>query len=328
MTKEETVVQTIVRAVTTVAACLWLGASAGMAAYPDRPIRLIVSFPAGGSSDAMARIVQPGVEKLLGQPIVVENRPGAGGMIAIDMIAKATPDGYLIGLGGAGALGTNLGLQEKMTYDPLKDIAPVTGLAGSPFILAASPALKGKSLRDIIALARQSGGKLAIGHGGNGTLMHLTAELLNQTAGTKIALVPYRGIAPVVNDLVGGHIALGIIDPPTGMAAIEAGTIATVAISSARRFARLPEIPTIAEAGLPDFESTGWFGIVAPAGTPADVIARLNEAFVTTLKDPAVVERIRALGAEPMPATPSAFSAFIKSEVDKWLKVVAASAAK
>jgi tripartite-type tricarboxylate transporter receptor subunit TctC len=321
------VVKTIVRAVTTVAACLWFGAAADMAAaaYPDRPIRLIVSFPAGGSSDAMARIVQGGVEKLLGQAIVVENRPGAGGMIAIDMIAKAPPDGYLIGLGGAGALGTNLGLQEKMTYDPLKDIAPVTALAGSPFILAASPALKGKSLRDILALARQSGEKLAIGHGGNGTLMHLTAEMLNQTAGTKIALVPYRGIAPVVNDLIGGHIALGIIDPPTGMAAIEAGTIATIAISSSRRFARLPEIPTIAEQGLPDFESTGWFGIVAPAGTPADVIGKLNEAFVATLKDPAVTERIRALGAEPMPMTPHAFAAFIRSEIDKWLKVVAAS---
>jgi tripartite-type tricarboxylate transporter receptor subunit TctC len=276
----------------------------------------------------MARIVQGGVEKLLGQAIVVENRPGAGGMIAIDMIAKAPPDGYLIGLGGAGALGTNLGLQEKMTYDPLKDIAPVTALAGSPFILAASPALKGKSLRDILALARQSGEKLAIGHGGNGTLMHLTAEMLNQTAGTKIALVPYRGIAPVVNDLIGGHIALGIIDPPTGMAAIEAGTIATIAISSSRRFARLPEIPTIAEQGLPDFESTGWFGIVAPAGTPADVIGKLNEAFVATLKDPAVTERIRALGAEPMPMTPHAFAAFIRSEIDKWLKVVAASGGK
>jgi tripartite-type tricarboxylate transporter receptor subunit TctC len=321
------VVKTIVRAVTTAVACLWFGTAADMAAaaYPDRPIRLIVSFPAGGSSDAMARIVQGGVEKLLGQAIVVENRPGAGGMIAIDMIAKAPPDGYLIGLGGAGALGTNLGLQEKMTYDPLKDIAPVTALAGSPFILAASPALKGKSLRDILALARQSGEKLAIGHGGNGTLMHLTAEMLNQTAGTKIALVPYRGIAPVVNDLIGGHIALGIIDPPTGMAAIEAGTIATIAISSSRRFARLPEIPTIAEQGLPDFESTGWFGIVAPAGTPADVIGKLNEAFVATLKDPAVTERIRALGAEPMPMTPHAFAAFIRSEIDKWLKVVAAS---
>jgi tripartite-type tricarboxylate transporter receptor subunit TctC len=325
------VVWTIVRAVTaTVAACLWLGLSDGRAAsaYPERPIRLIVSFPAGGSSDAMARIVQPGLEKLLGQSVVVDNRPGAGGMLAIDMVAKSPPDGYVIGLGGAGALGTNLGLQEKMSYDPIKDIAPVTALAGSPFILAASPSLKGKSLREIIALAKSSNAKLSIGHGGNGTLMHLTAEMLNQMGGTKIALVPYRGIAPVVNDLIGGHIALGIIDPPTGMAAIEAGTIATIAISSAKRFSRLPEIPTLAESGLPNFESNGWFGIVAPAGTPQDVIVKLNAAFVTVLKDPAVVDRIRALGSEPMPMTPDEFSAFIRSEIDKWLKVAAASGGK
>jgi len=323
-------VWTLVRAVATVAACLSIGTSDGRAAsaYPERPIRLIVSFPAGGSSDAMARIVQPGLEKLLGQSVVVDNRPGAGGMLAIDMVAKSPPDGYVIGLGGAGALGTNLGLQEKMSYDPIKDIAPVTGLAGSPFILAAAPVFKGKSLREVIALAKSPNAKLSIGHGGNGTLMHLTAEMLNQTAGTKIALVPYRGIAPVVNDLIGGHIALGIIDPPTGMAAIEAGTIATIAISSAKRFSRLPEIPTFAEAGLRDFESNGWFGIVAPAGTPQDVIAKLNAAFVTVLKDPAVADRIRALGSEPMPMTPDEFSTFIKSEIDMWLKVVAASGGK
>ncbi|HET9396756.1 MAG TPA: tripartite tricarboxylate transporter substrate binding protein, partial [Nitrospiraceae bacterium] len=156
----------------------------------------------------MARIVQPLLEKELGQPVVVENRPGAGGMIAIDMIARAMPDGYTIGLGGAGALGTNLGLQ-AMPYDPRKDVAPVTGLASSPFILAASPALQGKSLRDIIAMAKQSGQTLAIGHGGTGTLMHLTAEMLNQMAGTKIELIPYTGMAPVVNDLLGGHVSLG-----------------------------------------------------------------------------------------------------------------------
>jgi tripartite-type tricarboxylate transporter receptor subunit TctC len=323
-------VWTRVSVVAAVAVCLLIGVSDGRAAsvYPERSIRLIVSFPAGGSSDAMARIVQPGLEKLLGQSVVVDNRPGAGGMLAIDMVAKAAPDGYLIGLGGAGALGTNLGLQEKMSYDPIKDIAPVTALAGSPFILAASSALKGKSLLQIIALAKSSGTQLSIGHGGNGTLMHLTAEMLNQMGDTKIALVPYRGIAPVVNDLIGGHIALGIIDPPTGMAAIEAGMIATIAITSAKRFSRLPEIPTIAESGLPGFESNGWFGIVAPAGTPPEVIAKLNAAFVTVLKDPAVVDRIRGLGAEPMPMTPDEFSAFIRHEIDKWLKVIAASGAK
>jgi tripartite-type tricarboxylate transporter receptor subunit TctC len=304
--------------------CAVVGASPAMSAYPERPIRLLVSFPPGGSSDAMARIVQPGLERLLGQPIIIENRAGAGGMLAIDVVAKAAPDGYLIGLGGAGALGTNLALQERMPYDPRKDVVPVSGLAGSPFILAAAPSFQGTTLRDVIAQAKTHGDQLSIGHGGNGTLMHLTAEMFNQMAGTKLALVPYRGIAPVVSDLVGGHVALGIIDPPSGMSQIEAGQLKTIAVSSTRRFSRLPQIPTFAESGLPGFESNGWFGIVAPAATPADVITTLNTALVKVLSEPEVVERIRALGAEPMPMTPADYGAFIRTEIDKWLKVVAA----
>jgi tripartite-type tricarboxylate transporter receptor subunit TctC len=307
---------------------LTVGAVPTADAFPDKSIRLIVGFPPGGSSDAMARIVQQGLEKQLGQPVVVENKPGAGAMIAVDQVAKSAPDGYTIGLGGAGALGSNLGLGEKMPYDPRKDIAPVTGLAGSPFMLAAAPSLKGKSLRDIITLAKSEPDKLVIGHGGNGTLMHLTAEMLNQMAGTKMALVPYRGIAPVVNDLIGGHVTLGIVDPPSAMAALEAGKIETVAITSAKRFSRLPNIATFDEAGIPGFESNGWFGIVAPAATPPDVVAKLNAAFVTVLKDPEVVERIRALGSEPMPMTPSEFAAFTAREIDKWMKVAQTAGAK
>jgi tripartite-type tricarboxylate transporter receptor subunit TctC len=296
-------------------------------AYPEKLIRLVVSFPPGGSSDAIARIVQPGLERELGQSIVIENRPGAGGMIAIDMIAKAAPDGYVIGLAGAGALGTNLDLQ-TMPYDPRKDVAPVTGLASSPFILAASTSLQGKSLRDIIAMAKETGQTLAIGHGGSGTLMHLTAEMLNQMAGTKISLIPYKGMAPVVNDLLGGHVALGIVDPPSAIAVIEAKKIATIAITSATRFPPMPDIPTFAEAGLAGFESTGWFGIVAPGGTPADVISKLNAAFVKVLNDPSVAKQIRALGSEPLPMTPSEFSKFIDKEINKWSAVVKASVQK
>jgi tripartite-type tricarboxylate transporter receptor subunit TctC len=158
--------------------------------------------------------------------------------------------------------------------------------------------------------------------------MHLTSEMLNMKAGIKLSLVPYRGMAPVVNDLVGGHVALGIIDPPSGLAQIEAGSIGAIAVTSRTRFARMPEVPTFIEAGLPDFESNGWFGIVAPAGTPPDVIATLNKAFVTVMRDPAVAERIRALGSEPMPMTPDEFSVFIRNEIDKWLKVMASSAGK
>jgi tripartite-type tricarboxylate transporter receptor subunit TctC len=299
------------------------GVAAAQGGWPDRPIRMLISFPPGGSSDAIARIVQPGLEKRLGQPIVLENRPGAGGMIAIDAVARAAPDGYTIGLGGAGALGGNVALGEKMPYDPRKDLAPVTVLSGSPFILAAAPSLAAKSLPEVIALAKRE--KLAIGHGGNGTLMHLTAEMFNQMAGIKLPMVPYRGIAPVVTDLIGGHVALGIVDPPSAVAAIETGKIKAIAMSSTARFPRLKDVPTFAEQGLPDFESNGWFGIIAPAKTPPAVVTRLNAALVAELKEPSVVERIRALGAEPMPQTPAEFSAFIVREIDKWTKVVAAS---
>jgi tripartite-type tricarboxylate transporter receptor subunit TctC len=300
-------------------------ASVGTAqtAWPERPIRVLISFPPGGSSDAVGRIVQPGLEKRLGQTLVMENRPGAAGMIAIDAVAKAAPDGYTIGLGGAGALGGNVALGEKMTYDPRRDIAPVTVLSASPFILAAAPSLKAAAIADVIALSKRE--KIAIGHGGNGSLMHLTAEMFNQMAGIKLPLIPYRGMAPVVTDLTGGHVALGIVDPPSAVAAIEAGQIKAVAISSATRFPRLKNIPTFAEQGLPAFESIGWFGIVAPAKTPPAVVAKLNAALVAELKQPSVVERIRALGAEPMPQTPEEFAAFIVREIDRWTKVVAAS---
>ncbi len=294
--------------------------------YPERAIHLVVGFPAGGSSDAIARIVQPYVEKQLGQAVIVENRPGAGGAIAIGMVAKAPPDGYLIGVGGAAGLGVSLGVQENVSYDARKDLAPVTGLASVPFILAASNALRGKTLRDIIAMAKQPN-QLAIGHGGNGTLMHLTSEMLNQMAGTTIELVPYRGMAPVVTDLIGGHMQLGVIDPPSAMTAIEGGLITPIAVSSAHRYPRLPEIPTIAEEGIPGFEATGWFGLVAPAGTPNDVIDKINAAFVAALKDPAIVDRIHALGSDPMPMTPAEFSGFIEREAGKW-EAVSAKAAK
>jgi len=311
-----------------VLACQLTGIVSGSAAsaYPEHAIRLVVGFPAGGSSDAIARIVQPNVEKQLGQTLVIENRPGAGGAIAIGIVAKAPPDGYLIGLGGAAGLGVSLGVQESVTYDARKDLAPVTGLASVPFILAASNSLRGKTLRDIIAMAKQPN-KLAIGYGGNGTLMHLTSEMFNQMADTRLELVPYRGMAPVVTDLIGGHMPLGVVDPPSAMTAIEGGLITPIAVSSAHGYPCLPGTPTFAEQGLPGFEATGWFGIVAPAGTPQDVIVKINAAFVTALKDPAIAEQIRGLGSDPMPMAPDEFARFIESEAKKW-ETVAAKAGK
>jgi tripartite-type tricarboxylate transporter receptor subunit TctC len=296
--------------------------------YPTRPIRFIVSFPPGGSSDVVARLVQPLVEKQLGQPVVVDNRSGAGGVIGLDVVAKAAPDGYTIGLGAAGALAVNVSLNEKMPYDPQKDLAPVTRLAETPFILAAANSSTETSLGEVIVRAKNQPDSLSIGHGGNGTAMHLTAQLFNHMAGTHIALVPYRGSGPVTADLLAGHIPLGITDIPSSLSLIKAGQIKALAISSRKRYPLMPDLPTFDETGVPGFESIGWFGIVAPKGTPPAVIAKLNAAFVAALRDAELRDRILALGADPTPSTPAEFAAFIATEIAKWKQVVAVSAAK
>jgi tripartite-type tricarboxylate transporter receptor subunit TctC len=295
--------------------------------YPVRPIRLIVTFPPGGSTDTMARALQPSLEKTLGQPIIIDNRPGAGGAIGLDAVAKATPDGYIIGVGAAGALAVNVSLNEKLPYDPFKDLAPISGLAQTPFILAAPLSSSANSIADVIVLARQKPGSLSIGHGGNGTAMHLTAQLFNHMTGLDLTLVPYRGTGPVTQDVLAGHIPLGITDTPSSLAMIESKQIKALAVSSRQRFPALPDTPTFAEA-LPGYESIGWFGFVAPAGTPPEIVAKLNAAIVAALAEPAVAERIRVLGALPMPGTPEEFGRFIRSEYEKWAKVVAESGAK
>ena len=295
--------------------------------YPSRPVRLIVTFPPGGSTDIMARALQPSLEKTLGQPIVIDNRPGAGGAIGLDAVAKANPDGYVIGIGAAGALAVNVSLNEKLPYDPFKDLAPISGLAAAPFILAAPLSSPFGSLADVIARAKKDSIGLSIGHGGNGTAMHLTAQLLNHMTGLDLTLVPYRGTGPVTQDVLAGHIPLGITDTPSALAMIEGKQIKALAVSSRARFSALPDVPTFAET-LPGYESIGWFGFVAPAGTSLEVIDRLNAAIVGALGDPAVIERIHVLGALPMPGTPTEFARFIRGEYEKWAKVVAETGAK
>ena len=315
-------------AVAIAAAAVGLAGAAAAQTFPSRPIRLIVTFPPGGSTDTMARALQPSLERSLGQPIVIENRPGAGGAIGVEAVAKATRDGYVIGIAGLGALAVDVILNDKLPYDPFKDLAPISGLIQSPFILAAPLSFPGNSIADVIALAKSNPAALSIGHGGNGTAMHLTAQLFNHMTGLDIPLVPYRGTGPVTTDVLAGHIPLGITDPPSAIAQIEAKRIKALAISSRARFPALPDVPTFAESGLPGYESIGWFGFVAPAGTPPAVIARLNAAIVAALADPAVLERIRLLGAVPMPGTPEEFGRFIRAEYEKWAKVVAESGAK
>jgi len=308
------------------AASFYLSVGAAHAAYPERPIRFIVPFPPGGSTDVIARTLQPQAEKLLGQPVIIENRPGAGGTTGIDAVAKSVPDGYTIGMAAAGALVINPHLQ-AMPFDPLKDLTPITRVVESPFILAATPSLAADSLRDLIAQAN-NGSSFTIGYGGNGTAMHLTAEMFNSRAGVRIGLVPYRGTAQVVTDLIGGHLTLGIVDPPPSLSAIRSGQIKGIAVSWEQRFPLLPEIPTFEEQGLSGFHATGWFGIVAPAGCPAEIVAKLNRAFVAALRADDAMARMRAAGMEPTPMTAAEFASYIQAESQKWGATIARAGVK
>ena len=300
-----------------------LGATSGLAnqvwaqVFPNKPIRFFVPFPAGGSTDAVARAMQPALEKILGQPVVVENRPGAGGMLGVDAVAKAAPDGYTIGIAGAGALGVNIGERVKRPYDPVRDLAMISRAAGSPFILVATPRLPTSTLSDVIKLAKAEPDRISIGHGGNGTAMQLTALTFVTMADVRINLVPYRGTAPAVADAIAGHVQLAIADPPPAIGAISEGKLKAIAVSSKQRFPLFPDVPTFDETGLKDFDITGWFGIAAPGGTPRDIVMKLNAAVVAALKDPDVARRIRTVGMEPTPTTPEEFSSYIESEIVK-----------
>ena len=289
--------------------------------YPSKPIRFFVPFPAGGSTDAVARAMQPALEKILGQPVIVENRAGAGGTLGVDAVAKAPPDGYTIGLAGAGALGVNIGERTKRMYDPAKDLAPISRAAESPFILVATPALNIGTLGDVIKLAKAEPSRLSIGHGGNGTAMQLAAMMFVTMADVKINLVPYRGTAPAVTDAIAGHVQLAIADPPPSMGAIADGKLKAIAVSSKQRFSVFPNVPTFQELGLKDFELTGWFGIVAPKATPPDIVAKLSAAVIAALKDSEVARRIRTVGMEPTPTTPEGLSAYLEGDIAKAAKV-------
>ncbi|MGD9921786.1 MAG: Bug family tripartite tricarboxylate transporter substrate binding protein [Pseudorhodoplanes sp.] len=311
-----------------VAALLSMTVLATAQSYPNRPIRLIVTFPPGGSTDLLARALQPHLEKSLGQPIVVDNRPGAGGDIGVDAVAKAAPDGHTIGIGAAGALSVNVSLKDKMPYDPQKDLAPVTLLTAIPFVMVAGKGFPGSTLADVVKMAKDDPKKLSIGHGGNGTAMHLSSELFNHLAGTKIPLVPYKGSGPATQDAVAGHIPLALVDIPSSQAMIKDGKIKALGVTSTKRDSHLPDAPTFVEGGVKDYESIGWFGVIAPAGTPPDIIRKLNQAFVGAMNDPAVKERIYQGGAEARPTTPEEFAAFIKSETDKWAGIIKAAGLK
>ncbi|MCX7143952.1 MAG: tripartite tricarboxylate transporter substrate binding protein [Proteobacteria bacterium] len=298
------------------------------ATYPVNPIRLVVTFPPGGSADITARTLGAKMSERLGQPIIIDNRPGAGGNIGLDIVAKASPDGYTIGLGAAGALAVNVSLYPKMPFDPVKDFAPVGMVAIIPFVFVANPSIPAANLRDLLALAKAKPRSLAIGHGGNGTAMHLSAELLKQMSGIDVDLVPYKGSGPATTDAMSNQIPLAISDIPASIAFITSGKLKALGVTSTKRSVTLPDVPSFAEAGVPGYESIGWFGMVAPAGTPIPVLNRLNAELQSALNDPETNRRILATGAEPMSNSPSEFRKMIESEIQKWAKVIKVSGAR
>jgi len=304
-----------------------LSASAFAQAYPSKPIRYIVPFPPGGSSDLIARAIAPKMSERLGQPIVVENRPGAGGMLGVDVVAKAEPDGYIIGLAAAGALSSNVHLYPKMPFHPEKDLAPISNLAMIPFFLVAHPS-QASSLKELIEQAKAKPGALSYGHGGQGSTMHLAGELLNMLAKVNVQSVPYKGSAPVSSDVLGGQIPFGVVDVPSAISNVRAGKLRALAVTSRQRIAAAPDVPTFEEAGVPGYEAVGWFGSVAPAGTPREIIQRLNLETRNALALPDVRERVIAAGTEPATTTPEEFAAYIREETKKWGEVVRAGGIK
>lgn len=296
--------------------------------FPNKPIKIIVPFPPGGSSDAVMRLLVPRLNEKLGQSVVIENRPGAGGNIGLTVVAKSAPDGYTLGLGAAGGLAANVSLYPQMPYDPVKDFKAVTMLAGIPFVLVAHPATAPKTLREVITQAKAAPNKLSIGHGGNGTAMHLSSQLFAQMAAVQVIDVPYKGSGPAAIDVLSGQIPLAMVDLTSALPHVKAGKLLALAVSSTQRLPMLPDVPTMSEAGVSSYESTGWFGIVAPASTPTAIVNRLNAEIVAALNDPAIQNTMRGMGVEPNPSKPDEFELYIKSEIQKWNKVIKTAGTK
>ena len=322
------------RSIHTLAVAISIGAAgAGSPAqtappWPTKPIRMIVTFPPGGSSDATVRIVAPKLGERLGQQVVVDNRPGAGGNIGLAALAKSDPDGYTLGVGAAGGLAANAALYPKMPFDAQKDFVPISLLAHIPFVLVVPPASPIKSVADLIAQARAEPGKLAVGHGGNGTAMHLSVQLLKLMANVDLTEVAYKGSGPVALDVIGGQVPAGMLDLPSVLQQIKAGKVRALAVTGSTRLAQLPDVPTLAEAGVKGYESTGWFGVVAPAATPPAIVNRLQNEMRAVLSDPEVIAGARAAGVELSATTSAEFGRFIASETVKWADVIKRSGTK
>lgn len=292
--------------------------------YPSRPVKLIVPFGAGGAVDVVARMIGNDLSKRLGQPVVVENKTGAGGNIAASFVAKSDPDGYTLLMGSTGNA-VNGSLYSNLNYNPDKDLAPVALVGQVPTVLLAHPSVPANTVAEVIALAKAHPERLNFAYGGAGTTEHLAAEMFNARAGTKLATVPYRGGAPAMNDLLGGHVQLFFTNQLNALPHLRSGALKAIGMAAAERSQSLPNVPTFAEQGMPDFVVSVWWGIFGPANMPTAVVNRLNQAVNAALKSPEVIARLEAVGATPLGGTPEQFGAFYAKESTKWGAVVRAA---
>lgn len=292
------------------------------AAYPAKVIRLVVPFPPGGSTDTLARLLAEQLKEELGQTVVVENKAGAGGNIGGDAVAKAVPDGYTLLLAAAGPTVINPSLYARMSYDPLRDLAPVTMLAREHNLMVVNPSVPAHNLKEFIAYAKARPEQLSFGSPGNGSPAQLAGELLNKSAGIKLQHVPYKGSGPAVADLIAGHITLMIDNMPALLPYVQSGRLRALAVASDKRASALPDVPTVEEAGLKGYVVTAWKGLMAPAGTPRPIIAKLHDATVKILAKPQIRKRLVDLGAEPVGSTPEQFAAQLRSDTAWWAALV------
>ena len=290
-------------------------------AYPSKSIRLVVPFPPGGAVDFYARAVQPALAEALGQPVVIDNKAGASGMLGAGIVAQSAPDGYTLLLGNIASLAINVGIYDKMPYDPRKDFTHIVRTVDVNYVLVVHPSLPVKTFGELVQYAKANPGKLSYGSAGSGSLPHLGTELLKAQAGIDLVHVPYKGGGPMVTDALGGQIQVVLGDQANLMPHVQTGRLRALAVATTKRSANAANIPTIAESGLPGYDATAWQGLVGPAGMNAEVVKKINEAFNKVMVTPALRDKLVAGGLDPMGGTPAQFSRFIDSEITKWTKI-------
>jgi tripartite-type tricarboxylate transporter receptor subunit TctC len=297
-------------------------------AYPTKAVRMIVPYPPGGGNDTLGRLFAAKLGERLGQPFVVENRPGAGTMIGTEAAAKSAPDGYTILLSSIATHALSPNLYSRVPYDPIKDFAPVTLLGIAPTVLVINQDVPAKSLQELISLAKSKPGTLAYASGGNGTPPHINAEVFKSVAGVDLLHVAYKGGGPALTDLIAGRVHVMLDTAASAMPHVRAGKLRALALSAPKRSSEYPDLPTFAEAGLPAYDTNAWYSMHAPAGAPPEIVRRLNSELVAILKDPDILARFKQLSTEPVGNSPEEFAAFVKAELDKYARIIKAAGIK